>query len=115
MSAVESVGGKMRAPIPGSGKTMRDRALVERERRGDLGADEAAADHDEAGAAVGEPAQAAVVVDGSEVDDVLAAEAGAGAVARPSRAAAARRRSDSPRSSRAVRSFRSSPTMRRPG
>ena len=74
MSAVESVGGKMRAPIPGSGNTMRDRASVERERGGDLGADEAGADHDEAGAAVGEPAQAAVVVDGSEVDDVLAAE-----------------------------------------
>jgi len=58
--------------------------LVAVERGRDLGADESAPDHEEAGAPIGEPAQPAVVVERAEVDDV------ARRIPQPARAAAGR-------------------------
>ena len=84
MSAADSSAGKMRASDPRLREDHRHRAAVQGERGRDLGADEAAADHEEARARVGERAQAPVVVDRAEVDDRVVAEG------EPARAAAGR-------------------------
>jgi hypothetical protein len=56
------------------GKHHRDRCAVRRKGRCDLGADEAAADHREARAVVGQRPHTVVVVERSQVDDVVATE-----------------------------------------
>ena len=60
---------------PVLGDDHRHRTPVRRQRSGDLGADEAAADHDDSRPVAGEPAQPAVVVERAEVDDLAVAPA----------------------------------------
>ena len=82
--SARSAGKSLRAD-PGLGHDQRHLAARRVERRRDLGADEASADHDERRALPGQRAQAAVVGELAEVDDVVA-----GVARKPPRAAAGR-------------------------
>ena len=74
---VRQVGGEGAPADPGLGEDHRHLASLRAQRGGDLGADEAAADHGKARPAVGECANSAVVVERAVIDDVrlVAAEA----------------------------------------
>ena len=82
MAAVEvrdglgQVGGEEPRADPLLGKGERHLPPVRAQGRGELGADEPAAEDDEAPAALGERAEAAVVAERAEVDDVVAVVAG---------------------------------------
>ena len=67
------IGRKDASADPWIRKDHRHRAAVHRERRGDLRADEPASDHEESRVARSKPAESPVVVEGSEVDHLVAA------------------------------------------